>query len=874
MAVIHYGDGTLYGQADAYYGRISSDLAAAQTTVVRETGLVAKIIDERVNRWEAINTVGEQDPRKYKDTPGLTGRLIAQTQRYWSYRGQADVCVLDNGNVVRVRIDIDDLNVYVQTITDPSDPTQWQAWTLLYTGPNYAVGIAPDVNAYIVYHAKAGGLYRNNVLVWAQNDVQHVRCHKGTDGRQVKDRLWINTVQAGMFSPDEPGLSVRKFDYFYTENVVTTTPTEVAWNFLWYRHSNRSIARTDGKIIRLSSFPLFSAHGINSGESVTMELCDSTSVLRTQSNGPRLIRGVPGDWGHSYVALNDVTKASDGFYYLFCTEVHVDNDWEFSSSPGISVVWQRSKDGIVWSEPTHVGFNPSIAGVFESAGYLYLCGNGSVYRRPTTSIEYNISNFIPKVQWDSPRDNQPGSGQLTIANPGGVNNGLMDLSDRRLIIQPGMKTASGAFEFVSLDDFWIRKIRRVVDGNTNRLEVDFGNVWSRLDNQIRDVMNFVGVTEVHDWHANGQNEPFNYYFDSTQSTEPTVEGNQLVAGGKVLWTAWKGFNPFFSISFVNSPSTFNLYFRHVDDNNYMKLVYNGSTVRLYEVSNYGNAAGSITVEIGSAACTGATRLGIRCRWKYYDIYKNDVLLTTFYDDSPIINRIGYVGWEGDAGYKVNRFDFVDLEYNYTSNELIRQALAMADYHDVIVGSTATKQYALMWGPQTDLPTLSDALRNLLEADKLELIWRDGFVEVGQFKSVGALKRIENRIIQTEEVSDGNRRINLSNVDGNEDTWFEVDQPDARARDRMINAYFDLPELLTEDEVRARAIEEIRRSAMAEAPGGLVPLFFDLWRMDPIEWVDNSGNVKQVRIEGIRVMINQSDKPSQRQELDMSLLENG
>lgn len=869
MAVVHYGDGTLYGDADAYYGRISADLQAAQDTQSRETGLIVKLIDERVNRWEDVLPDADQNPTKYSKTPGLTGVTVSMTQLYWSYRGQAALCVLDNGNLVRVRIDIDDLNVYYQEITDASVAAQWEAWTLLYTGPNYAITVAPNGNNFVVYHAKSNGVYRNNVLEWAAENIYNIRVHRGTDGRQELDKLWIGQVQGGMLSTARQ--RVRKFDWYYTSDIETVTPVEVPWNYAWYRHGNASIAVNATDAIRISTYPMYAPFAINSGESLLTERV-KISTLGTELKGPRLIRGLPGEWGHNYVSGADIFKLSDGYYYLFYTEIHVDDNWEFSSYPEINFVWQRSKDGEVWSEPVHtahVGWG--FAGVAEQNGYLYLCGNGSVYRRPITAVEYDISDFVPEVSWDSPRDNQSGSGQMRVANPDDVNAEILPLSDRRIVIQPGIKTDAG-YEFVSMDDFWIRSIRREMDGEINRLRIDFGNVWSRLENPLRDVYNFVGRTDYQDWQTGGVNEPFNYYFDGT--SEPSVSStNQLVTSGKVLWTAWKGLNPNFHVSFASSPNNFTLYFRHYDDNNHLKLVYDGEAVKLYEVSNMLIEDGD-EVLIDSASCSGATRLGVRCRWKYFDIYKNGTLLTTFYDDSPILNRIGYVGWEGDGAYSVSNFDFTDLEFNYTSKDLIRQALAIGDYHDTIVGSATAKQYALLWGPQTDLPTAADALRNLLEAEKLELIWRDGIIEVGQFKETGAYKTIENRIIQTEEIQSGMRRINLANVDGNEHTWFETDIEDAIARDRMINAYYDLPELLTKDEVRKRAQEEIRRSAMSEAPGGNVPMFFDLWRMDPVLWVDNAGNEKLVRIEGIQVTINQSDKPSQRETLDTSLIENG
>lgn len=866
MAVVHYGDGTKYGEATAYYGRVSSEITIAQQTQLRETGLIVKIIDERSNRWETILGDADQNPSAYKNTTGLTGPAVAATQRYWSYRGQADVCILDDGTIVRVRIDVDDLNIYVQTITDPTSVAQWSAWSLLYTGPHYAVAIAPDGASYVVYAAKSGGLYRNNVLQWSASNLMGITAHRGTDGRQEKDRLWIKQAASGSYNPTTH-VQVRKFDYYYTPNITTTTPDEAIWNYQWFRHDVASLTRDDGTAVRLTSYPLYAPYAMEAGESITSELVSGVSTLRTQYAGPRLIRGMPSEYGHNHVSGIMVTRLSDGYFYTFYKEIHVDDDYEFSSSPAIGLVWQRSKDGLIWSEPVHTGHDEwALAGVVEKDGYAYLCGNGSVYRRPTTEVEYDITNFVPEIGWESPRENQTGSGSMVVANPEDINANLLDLADRRVIIQPGIKT-SADYEFVSLDDFWIRRVTRSVDGDINRLNIEFGNIWARIENPLRDVLNFIGKTIYTDWISGAQNEPFNYYFDS--GVEPTVSNNALSCSGRVLWTAWKGMNPYFHITFSTSAIT--LYLRYYDEDNYLKLVYNGSTVTLVEHSTLRVAAGEDVI-IGSASCSGATRLGIRARWKYFDIYKNGTLLTTIYDDSPILGRPGYVGWEYDGAYVVSNFVFEDLEFDYTSADLVKQALAMGDYHDVKVSNATARQYAVIWGPQTDLATPADGLRSVLEGEKLELIWRDGFIEVGQFKETGAYKTIEDRIISTEQSNEGNKRINLANVDGNADTWMEVDLPDALARDRMINGYFDIPELLTPDEVKNRAIEEIRRSQLMNSPGGMVPLFFDLWRMDPVEWVDNAGNRKLVRIEGMRVMINQSTQPSQRQQLDTSLIE--
>jgi hypothetical protein len=89
---------------------------------------------------------------------------------------------------------------------------------------------------------------------------------------------------------------------------------------------------------------------------------------------------------------------------------------------------------------------------------------------------------------------------------------------------------------------------------------------------------------------------------------------------------------------------------------------------------------------------------------------------------------------------------------------------------------------------------------------------------------------------------------------------------------MIQSYFDLPELLTQDDVAERAREEIRRGKLGQSPGGPIPLLLDLWRMDPITWIDANGVSKDVRVEGISVEINQSTQPRQLSTIDTSLLE--
>lgn len=865
MAATIWGDGSLYNDSDAIYGRLGAGILAAQIAQSRETGLKVSIIDEVLNGWEYL-TGTAQDARPYASSqPPSSG------QQYWSYRGQSDVCILDNGNIIRVRNDVDDRQIYVQTITDPTVASQWTSWSLLYSGTHYSVAIAPDTaSTYVVYSCKSDGVYRNNVKQWDQTDTMVVKCHRGSDGRQQKDVLWITKVALGQYI-SEAGYALRKFHQFFTTNITSVTPTEVEWNWSWVRSSVNSFERDDGKIIKITSIPIYApSPAKNSGESVFTTTHDAIADV-TKYDEPRLIRGVPSDWGYTNLSGFNVFKLSDGYYYLFYVEAHVSDEWEFTSSITVPLIWQRSKDGIVWSEPTHTGFNQvwGFAGVVESGGYVYLCGNGQVYRRTITPVEYEISNYVTKLNWESPADNQAGTGQMVIANPEGVNDAIKTLSDRRVIIQPGIKLDTGDYEYATLDDFWMKRISRSIEGTANRLTGEFGNLWDRLDNPLRDVINFIGKTIYHDWQAGTPNEAFAYYFSDAEEPTKEINGLRVTGGGKMLWTGWKGYNPEFNVT-VTSVSAFNVLFRYVDEDNYMYLEFDGSNAKVHEVVD------GVDTQIGSTigGVGGTLRWGIKCKWREIQVYRKDVLVGTItastYANPNHLSR-GYVGVEATGNYLVTFWDFQDLEFDYSSEDLIRQAIAFGDYHDVKIGGAAARQYALMWGPQTDLPTAADALRQLLEAEKLELIWRDGFIEVGQFKETDPIRVLENEIFESEDVNEADRRINLSIVDGNDTSWMEIDGDDVIDRDRMIQSYLDLPELLDWDSVKNRAIEEIRRGKVGDSPRGQIPLQFDIWRMDPITWIDNTGLSRNVRVEGIRVEIDQGANPYQREELDTSLL---
>lgn len=871
MAVVRYGDGTKYGDVDAYYGRIDADLSAAQLTHHRETGLEVSIIDENVNQWSIF--AGAELPNGPNHFPGANTD-ISYSQQYWSFRGQADMCVLDNGNIVRVRLDVETRVLQIQEITDPIDAGQWTSWSTYSGATHYGCAVAPDGNNPIVYGIRSGGLYRNNTLVWSKSNLVRVRCHMGADGRQQKDALWLLQVSKGV--RHERGWQLRKVDIYVTENILSITPDFVNWNYVWRWNDVCSITRSDGRLIRITTFPQYTQvlNNSASGDSTVSLIGDDWSWM-DDALRPRLIRGLPTTYGKNRIGDPHITKLGE-YYYLFYREIHrvdVEDGVNRATSQSFPIVWQRSKNGEEWSEPVHTGVGHAIkiAGVAQSGDWVYLAGNGRVWRRPANSTIHDITNYVTAVEWESPRSNQTGIGSVSVANPDGVNDYLTDLIDKRIIIRPGIKTGSG-YQFAQLEDLWSTNAEQELDGSINRIKLQVGNLWKRLENPFRDVYNFIGLTDYFDFADGRPNELFHYYFEDI-NPEPEVSNNRLVlpSAGAVLWTGWKGYNPFVQVRRSGS-LPISIVYRWVDRENHMRATYDGNQIKLYEV-----VKGTAT-QVGSTHTIGSVQhFGIRVVWKIVEIWVNGSytglrLSSPTTQDTINIFNPGYAGILTSGSSTIWKFRFIDQEFNFTTQHLIRQALALGDYHTPVVGSSKERQYALTWGPQTDIDTPAAALRQFLEAEKLELVWRDGLLTIGKFTSKTPIKTLEDRIISTVYGADADTRINTALIDGNEHSWLEVDVNDIRNRDRAINAYFDAPELKSQDTVRERALEEIRRSKLGRSPGGTVPLYFDLWRMDPILWVDSSGRSRLVRIEGIKVNINQSTQPSQRAELDTSIID--
>jgi hypothetical protein len=428
----------------------------------------------------------------------------------------------------------------------------------------------------------------------------------------------------------------------------------------------------------------------------------------------------------------------------------------------------------------------------------------------------------------------------------------------------GLLTPDGTYEYTQFNDWWLKRTIQEVEGNSNRIKVPFGDIWTRLSSSLPDTFNFIGQLKWWDWKDTKRNKAFNYYFAS--DTAPVESGTTLSTKGVVLYTGWKGQNGTVRVHFSGVTGNPSLIFRYVDTKNYQRIEKQGSTLKFIDKVN------NVDTEIDSGACSSDTSptLKIIFRFDNYWAYVNDVLiLSGTYSDQPNV-KLGYSGFSATA-YTISDFYVEDWELPLNAEELIKTALAMGDYHDVITGSSSSEELNIVWGPQTDVPTPGDGLRQALEAVKWDLVWTDGRIRVGDYTNETPGRTIQDRIIRTDYVDEASRRINQANIDGNEDTWIETDIPDTQQRDRQISAYFDLPELTDQDSVTARAQAEIRKGRMGRTPGGVVPLYFDLWRMDVVTWIDNAGNSTNVRIEGISAEIEQGLRPSQRETIDTSAI---
>lgn len=863
---------TLYGAAtysNLTANRIDPLLNSAQAATVRTTGLQVSVIDSRINRWVELAGTNLQPS-------SLTDSGTATSQDYKYYRLQMAMCILSNGNIIRARVGDgtnSNRNIYVQTITDPTVASQWTSWSLLYSGLHFAVGVVPaTASTYHLYAAKSDGIYKNNTKKQSITGVIAI-----SPIQAQADAMFVTKLRA-----DPDGRQVM--DLYYSSNIETTGFSDDTVNYRWIRTEISALKLSSGKIARaqIAGFNI-NPRSTDLAESLTISFASSYTAVEPETP-PLVVRGFAGKAGSNSIRHVNLVQLSDGYYYLFYTEVRFDADKTVATSQQQTVFWQRSIDLIHWSEPVAVGYNlmsPTGTAIVEKSGYAYLAGNGAVYQRPTSSTTYDLTNYVNKVQLDLPKSNDTGSGQFSVANPAGVNDSLLDLTDCEVQVKIGLRCSDGVYRYSEFGRWWISRIERQAENKVNRLQVQLYDLWRRLDNPLRDNYNNIGQVNWYDWAPGKKQQLYNYYArgGKFKRIKVGVAPNQYylvhcdepTSSNAFLYTGWKGHNGTVSVRYRSTPLSdrrLGIVFRWVNAKNYYWVYSDGDTLYVRRVQN-----GEATT-LGSHAKTinDPFTLKVSFKWGIYKVYVNDVLEFTVNEALSGTNP-GYTGVRGTGShaFRISSFYFSDWQYATTTNDLITSLLAMGDFHNPSVSGGEAPQLAVVWGPQTDLNTPAKALLSLCEQFKLELAWRGGRVEVGQFKEKTIVGSYQNEVLDVKRTEELGQRINLAVVDGKEDTWIEIDGSDTRFRGRQIVAYFDVPDLDTDDKVRLRAQEEIRKGVIGSAYECQMPLQFDLWRMDGITVVDNGGTSRDLKIEGMSIEVVQDSSPQQHMTLELSPL---
>lgn len=870
MALTIYGNSQKYGAASGNkYGRIDPAIAAAQSQQVRTTALKITVTDSFPNQWELVTGTGLTIPSSWYNI-----KYLSTSQAHAGYRLQMGMCVLSNGTIVRVRVGdgtINDWNIYKQEITDPTVASQWTTWTLAYSGTHYAVGVAPaTASTYHIYSAKSDGLYKNNTLKQSRTNIVKIIPVQG-----YADALYVLVV--GTHARDKR----RTLDVYYSENIETTS---FAYNdnYDWYRTDLS--AYWDGTTLWRAQVAAFHSdpRATQLAESLLIGRC-ATQYSAYWPDPPITLRGFASQAGNNAIVQPFLTKLSDGFYYIFYSESRYDASGDKAISAN-TIFWQRSKDLKFWTEPIAIGFDsmPNTGfSVVERSGYVYLANNGAVWQRPlTTTQAYDISNYVPDVQLSMPRDNGEGSGSFTVSNPNNVNSAIAGFTDKEVKVEIGLRVADGSYMYGECNRWWIDTATQEKTGKTNRIKTTLYDLWRRLDVPLRDTFNFIGQVNWYDFVAGGRNKAFNYYPRTCKATvrysaetSYYCEITNNTSSSFLLYTGWKGHNATVAARWrggkIPTGVRFGVVMRWQDPKNYIWAYLYNNAVYLRRVVKGVNYHSGTSVTLGNNPT-----ISLSLRWGYYTVSVNGVGKISGQLSSIDFTKPGYSGVhaDGKTSYKFDRFKLNSWETPYTTSDLIRTALAMGDFHNVVVAGGEDPQLAVVWGPQTDLKTPAAALKSLLEQYKLNLVWHNGIIHVGRFRSTGIVHTLENQIISTEDEETAGKRINLAVVDGQEDTYIEINGEDTRARGRQIPAYFDLPDLTNYDSVRARAQEEVRKGIVGISSKGTIPYLWDLWRMDEILWRDSYGNSTQQRIEGIEVSLSQGTTPKQQMVLDMSPVE--
>jgi hypothetical protein len=462
------------------------------------------------------------------------------------------------------------------------------------------------------------------------------------------------------------------------------------------------------------------------------------------------------------------------------------------------------------------------------------------------------------------------------------------MGDRKVTIEPAIRDATtGLYTYQQFGQWWLKNVTRQVDRNIKRLKVACYDVAERLDNPLRDVYNFVGQVNFLDWKLGRRNQLFNYYLrggkskmmkdydDNDRLRSMYYYAYRISKYHTALYTGWKGHNFDASVRFRGgslSGRRWGITYRWKDAKNFYWARVNGSTLQL--VRNR-NGSGTIMASYSIGSTPSNPTIRVVTEFGFHYVYLNGTLRITYNEVIPT-TAPGYVGIRYySTSHTTMGSDYLSIsswEINHTTETLVKTALAMADFHSPNSGGAGSaQQFAVVWGPQTDIATPLAALGVLFSQNKLEMAFRNNQLEIGKFDSTEVQRTFEDDITKFELTEQNGRRINLAVVDGREDTYIEIDGVDTRRRGRQIVAYFDVPELDTTEKVVDRAREEVRRGVVGSKYTGGSRMYFGIDRMDMTTWVDSAGQSYDLRIEGMTININQSKEPHQNAEFILSPL---
>lgn len=734
----------------------------------RQTGVVARVIDSNLNAWEDFAGLDINIPATYAYADGQAP--YEYEQAHWSYRGQAAMCRLANGSIVRVRLgdwtNTAERRIQRQIITDPTDPSQWLAWTWLSYGDNYAVAIEADgavAAGYHIYHAKANGFYRDNVLLTAIPNIIRIKPVFGKLGM-----LYFATV-----GQDIDGDRFIRWRYTHDANllgVLPFSPVDIA-DYRWYHADLVALQGAPGYYYRFRAMP----HNGGAREHFASDTltCDwSTGPLDdpgyNEWNNARFLKGPSARNGFKRIDNLYITSLADnqfsnGAYYLFYNERHMDAYGNTLSNLKNPLFWSRSVGYPYYlTAPVPVGFSIwGFAGVVEADGYVYLAGNGRVLRRPVEATVIDITDNVITTGYQLPRDNQPGAGKLLCANPRNILGAQLGLdsthdagglTDRRLELAIGLKRASDpGYRFKRDASWWISSLRKVTDGDKRQVEIGLGDQWYRLDNVFRDEWSIPGHFEYTDWQPDAPNQlhdwqnandEFTSYTppDVPESTVPRLRtvasGTGPLFGGTItLYAGWRGENGSVRAkSWVEYPDTeilgFGIVFRYIDASNFYLVEVTNERTRLHRVKG---GVDTLLAISHTGAGSGGADVTVDFRWAWLRVTVNGVVtlqLDGLTDVGHLISEpepwSGFVGLFASSLIEVSNFTLTDSHASVTTKELAKMLLAYIDEHEIVFeddeDTLSVPQIDFLMGPQYDLNTPAKALHLLLDSNNLQVVW--------------------------------------------------------------------------------------------------------------------------------------------------------